>query len=327
MSTFKALVVGSGEPYAAAIRAVSEGELPDGDVLVEVSHSSLNYKDGLAITGAGKVIRSFPMAPGIDLAGTVKESGSPDYRPGDAVILTGWGTGETHWGGLSGMNRVRSEWLVPLPDGLSPQQAMGIGTAGFTAMLSVMALEAHGLGKDREVLVTGAVGGVGSVAVAVLAHLGYKVVASTGRPEEAAYLRSLGAAEILERNTLSAPAKPLESERFGGAVDTVGGATLAGVLPRLVRGGSVAACGNAGGPGLETTVFPFILRGVNLLGIDSNMCPKPRRVEAWARLARDLPLQLLDSVIQTVRLEDVPQLAQEILKGRVRGRVVVDLNA
>ncbi|MER3553786.1 MAG: oxidoreductase [Meiothermus sp.] len=327
MATFKALVVESGDPYTAKIRQASTDELPPGDVLVEVTHSSLNYKDGLAITGAGKVIRSFPMAPGIDLAGTVKDSSSPEYQPGDAVLLTGWGTGETHWGGLSQVARVKSEWLVPLPEGLSLQQAMGIGTAGFTAMLSVMALEEHGVGKEREVLVTGAVGGVGSVAVALLAKLGYTVVASTGRAEETGYLRSLGVGEILDRSVLTAPAKPLESERFGGAVDTVGGATLAGVLPRVTRGGSVAACGNAGGAKLETTVFPFILRGVNLLGIDSNFCPKPRRMEAWARLARDLPLELLDSMIQTVRLEDVPQLAQDILKGQVRGRVVVDLRA
>lgn len=325
MTTFKALVVESGDPYTVGIRPAEEDELPQGDVLVEVAYSSLNYKDGLAITGAGKVIRSFPLAPGIDLAGTVRESASPEYSPGDPVVLTGWGTGETHWGGLSQRARVRSEWLVPLPQGLSLRQAMAIGTAGFTAMLAVMALEDHGISKERETLVTGAVGGVGSLAVALLARLGYRVVASTGRGQESAYLRSLGAAEILERGVLSAPPKPLESERFGGAVDTVGGATLAGVLPRMARGGSVAACGNAGGAKLETTVFPFILRGVNLLGIDSNFCPRPRRLEAWRRLARDLPLDRLDGLTQTVPLEAVPQLAQEILKGQVRGRVVVDL--
>ncbi|MCL6527143.1 MAG: oxidoreductase [Thermaceae bacterium] len=327
MASFKALVVESGDPYQAGIRQVEEEELSQGEVLIDVAYSSLNYKDGLAITGAGKVIRSFPLAPGIDLAGTVRESASPQYSPGDPVLLTGWGTGETHWGGLSQRNRVRAEWLVPLPQGISLWQAMAIGTAGFTAMLSVMALEEHGLSREHETLVTGAAGGVGSLAVALLARLGYRVVASTGRAQEAEYLRSLGAGEILERAVLSAPAKPLESERFGGAVDTVGGAILAGVLPRMARGGSVAACGNAGGARFETTVFPFILRGVNLLGIDSNFCPQPRRALAWQRLARDLPLNLLDSMTQTVPLEAVPQLAQQILQGQVRGRVVVDLQA
>lgn len=327
MASFKALVVESGDPYQAGIRQVKEEELPQGEVLIDVAYSSLNYKDGLAITGAGKVIRSFPLAPGIDLAGTVRESASPQYSPGDPVLLTGWGTGETHWGGLSQRTRVRAEWLVPLPQGISLWQAMAIGTAGFTAMLSVMALEEHGLSREHETLVTGAAGGVGSLAVALLARLGYRVVASTGRAQEAEYLRSLGAGEILERAVLSAPAKPLESERFGGAVDTVGGAILAGVLPRMARGGSVAACGNAGGARFETTVFPFILRGVNLLGIDSNFCPQPRRALAWGRLARDLPLNLLDSMTQTVPLEAAPQLAQQILQGQVRGRVVVDLQA
>lgn len=325
MQTFKALVVESADPYTANIRQASVDELPQGEVLVRVAYSSLNYKDGLAITGAGKVIRSFPLVPGIDFAGTVVESASPEYKAGDRVVLTGWGVGERHWGGLAQLARVRADWLVPLPQGLSLQQAMGIGTAGLTAMLCVMALEEHHIAHDKEVLVTGAAGGVGSVAVAVLAKLGYKVVAATGRPQEEAYLRSLGAGEILDRSGLLAPAKPLESERFGGAVDTVGGAVLAGVLPRVAYGGSVAACGNAGGVKLETTVFPFILRGVSLLGIDSVMCPKPRRTQAWNRLARDLPLNLLEEAMQTVALEAVPALAQEILQGQVRGRVVVDL--
>ncbi|MBO1435908.1 MDR family oxidoreductase [Meiothermus sp. CFH 77666] len=325
MQTFKALVVESGDPYTAQIRQASVDELPPGDVLVRVAYSSLNYKDGLAITGAGKVIRSFPMVPGIDLAGTVVESASPDYQPGDAVVLTGWGVGERHWGGLAELARVRAEWLVPLPEGLTLQQAMGIGTAGFTAMLAVMALEAHHLDKSKEVLVTGAAGGVGSVATALLARLGYRVVAATGRPSEEGYLKSLGAGEILDRAVLSAPAKPLESERFGGAVDTVGGAVLAGVLPRMAYGGSVAACGNAGGVKLETTVFPFILRGVNLLGIDSVMCPKEKRLVAWQRLSQELPKPLLEAVMQVVTLEEVPELAQAILKGQVRGRVVVRL--
>lgn len=325
MQTFKALVVESGDPYTAQIRQATLDELPQGDVLVRVAYSSLNYKDGLAITGAGKVIRSFPMVPGIDLAGTVLESASPAYKPGDPVILTGWGVGERHWGGLAELARVRSEWLVPLPQGLSLQQAMGIGTAGFTAMLAVMALEAHAIDKSKEVLVTGAAGGVGSLAVALLARLGYRVVASTGRTSEEAYLRSLGAGEILDRAVLTAPSKPLESERFGGAVDTVGGAVLAGVLPRMAYGGSVAACGNAGGVKLETTVFPFILRGVNLLGIDSVMCPREKRLEAWQRLAHDLPRPLLEEAMQVVSLEEVPERAQAILQGQVRGRVVVKM--
>jgi len=325
MQTFKALVVESGDPYTAQIRQATLDELPQGDVLVRVAYSSLNYKDGLAITGAGKVIRSFPMVPGIDLAGTVLESASPAYKPGDSVILTGWGVGERHWGGLAELARVRSEWLVPLPQGLSFQQAMGIGTAGFTAMLAVMALEAHAMDKSKEVLVTGAAGGVGSLAVALLARLGYRVVASTGRTSEEAYLRSLGAGEILDRAALTAPSKPLESERFGGAVDTVGGAVLAGVLPRMAYGGSVAACGNAGGVKLETTVFPFILRGVNLLGIDSVMCPREKRLEAWQRLAHDLPRPLLEEAMQVVSLEEVPERAQAILQGQVRGRVVVKM--
>lgn len=326
MQTFKALVVESGDPYTAQIRQARLDELPPGEVLVRVAYSSLNYKDGLAITGAGKVIRNFPMVPGIDLAGTVLESASPEYKPGDPVILTGWGVGERHWGGLSELARVRAEWLVPLPEGLTLQQAMGIGTAGFTAMLAVMALEAHSIDPAREVLVTGAAGGVGSLAVALLAQRGYRVVASTGRLSEEAYLKSLGASEILDRAVLSAPGKPLESERFGGAVDTVGGAVLAGVLPRMAYGGSVAACGNAGGAKLETTVFPFILRGVNLLGIDSVMCPKEKRLLAWQRLARELPKPLLEATLQTVSLEEVPVLAQAILQGRVRGRVVVKLD-
>lgn len=326
MQTFKALVVESGDPYTAHIRQARLDELPQGEVLVRVAYSSLNYKDGLAITGAGKVIRSFPMVPGIDFAGTVMESASPDYRPGDPVILTGWGVGERHWGGLAELARVRAEWLVPLPEGLSLEQAMGIGTAGFTAMLAVMALEAHSIDPSKEVLVTGAAGGVGSLAVALLAHRGYRVVASTGRMQEEAYLKSLGASGLLDRAVLSAPSKPLESERFGGAVDTVGGAVLAGVLPRMAYGSSVAACGNAGGVKLETTVFPFILRGVSLLGIDSVMCPKERRLLAWQRLARELPKPLLEASMQTVSLEEVPALAQAILQGQVRGRVVVKFN-
>lgn len=325
MATFKALILeAEGQPQ---LREIDEAELPAGDVQVRVEYSSLNFKDGLAITNQAKVIRRYPMIPGIDFAGTVVESASPAYRPGDPVILTGWGVGETHWGGMAQMARVKAEWLVPLPPGMSPLQAMGIGTAGFTAMLAVMALEAHRLSREREVVVTGAAGGVGSVAVAILARLGYRVAASTGRPETHDYLRSLGAATILDRTEFTAPAKPLESERWAGGVDTVGGEILAKVLAQTAYGGSVAVCGNARSPKLETTVFPFILRGVNLLGVDSVMCPREKRLEAWERLARDLPREKLEEAIHVAPLAEVPRLAQEILQGRIRGRVVVDVNA
>lgn len=326
MKTFKALLIESGDPYTTAIRELSSEQLPAGEVLVRVAYSSLNYKDGLAITGQGKIIRNFPMVPGIDFAGTVLESASPDYKPGDAVILTGWGVGERYWGGLAQLARVKADWLVPLPKGLTLQQAMGIGTAGFTAMLCVLALESHGVDKNRETVVTGAAGGVGSVAVSVLAGLGYKVTASTGRPAEADYLKSLGASEILDRAVLSEKSRPLEAERFAGAIDTVGGSTLAGILARMAYGGSVAATGLAGGNDLNTTVFPFILRGVSLLGVDSVMCPKAKRLQAWERLATDLPKPMLETALQTVSLEEVPALAQEILAGKVRGRIVVDLS-
>lgn len=326
MPTFKALVVESGDPYITNLREVSDDQLPPGDVLIQVAYSSLNYKDGLAITGQGKIIRNFPMVPGIDFAGTVMQSASPEYKPGDSVILTGWGVGERHWGGLSQMARVKSEWLVRLPTGLNLEQAMGIGTAGFTAMLCVMALEKQGIDKNKEVVVTGAAGGVGSVAVSILSHLGYKVVASTGRASEGEYLKSLGATEILDRAVLAEKSRPMESERFGGAVDTVGASTVAGVIARMAYGGSIAATGLAGGGELNTTVFPFILRSVSLLGVDSVMCPKAKRLEAWQRLAHDLPKAALHSAMQTVGLSQVQALAPEILKGQVRGRVVVDVN-
>lgn len=325
MAKFKGLILeAEGQPQ---IREIDEAELPAGEVRVRVAYSSLNFKDGLAITNQAKVIRHYPMVPGIDLAGTVVESASPEYQPGDSVILTGWRVGEAHWGGMAQMAQAKAEWLVPLPQGMSPLQAMGIGTAGFTAMLSVMALEEHRISREHEVLVTGAAGGVGSVAVAILARLGYRVVASTGRPETHEYLRSLGAGTVLDRAELAAPAKPLESERWAGAVDTVGGEILAKVLAQTAYGGSVAACGNARSPKLETTVFPFILRGVNLLGIDSVMCPKGKRLQAWERLARDLPMEKLEQTIRIAPLAEVPRLAQEILRGQVRGRVVVDVNA
>lgn len=325
MNNFKALVVEAAEPGSARVREVSSDQLPEGDVLVRVAYSTLNYKDGLAVTGKGKVIRKFPMVPGIDFSGTVVESASPAYRPGDAVILTGWGVGETHWGGMAELARVKANWLVPLPSGLDLRRAMGLGTAGFTAMLCVMALQEHHIDKGKEVVVTGAAGGVGSVAVAVLAKLGYRVTASTGRPAEADYLRSLGASEILDRAVLSAPGRPLESERFGGAVDTVGGATLAGILSRMASGGSVASTGVAGGAELQTTVFPFILRGVNLLGVNSVTVPLERRKLAWERLAAEMPAELLEAAMQTIGLEGVPEYAERILAGQVRGRVVVEV--
>jgi acrylyl-CoA reductase (NADPH) len=294
-----------------------------------VAYSTLNYKDGLAVTGQGKVIRKFPMAPGIDFAGNVVESTSPAYKAGDAVVLTGWGVGESHWGGFAQMARVKAEWLVPLAQGLSLKQAMGIGTAGFTAMLCILALEEHGLtpADPREVVVTGAAGGVGSIAVAILAKLGYNVVAVTGRVETHDYLCQLGAKTILDRSVVAKPGKPLESERWAGAVDTVGGDTLAALLPGLVSNGSVAACGNAAGFGLNTTIFPFILRGVNLLGINSVMVPQARRLVAWERLANDLPKEALEVMMQVAPLAQIPELSQQILKGQVRGRVVVDVNA
>jgi len=330
---FKALVLDQEDNAVhASIKELSRDDLPDGDVTVAVAYSSLNYKDGLAVTGQGKIVRAYPMVPGIDLAGTVTESRSPDYKPGDEVVLTGWGVGERHWGGYAGLARVKGAWLTPLPSGLSLAQAMGIGTAGFTAMLAVMALEEHGLrpadSGQKPVIVTGAAGGVGSVAVALLAHLGYTVAASTGRAELRDYLTGLGATEIVGRDELAAPSnRPLESERWAGGVDTVGSSTLATLLRTTAYGGSVAACGLAGGSDLPATVIPFLLRAVNLLGIDSVLCPPERRRAAWERLARDLPTATLGRITQVAPLADVPRLAGEILKGQVRGRVVVDVRA
>ncbi len=328
METFKALVLEQEEGRVqATIKPVGVQDLPDGEVLVSVAYSSLNYKDGLAITGKGKIVRNYPMVPGVDFVGTVVESQSPDVQPGDEVILTGWGVGENHWGGYAQRARVPAGWLVPLPDGLSKQHAMAIGTAGFTAMQCVMALEEHGVAPDGgKVIVSGASGGVGSMAVAILSTLGYQVAASTGRSESHDYLTQLGASEIVGRDALSAESKrPLESQQWSGAVDTVGGATLAGVLRSLSYGGSVAACGLAGGSDLPTTVFPFILRGVNLLGIDSVQCPLSRRKVLWERLTNVMPASLLDTIMQVAPLEQMPALSEDILKGRVRGRVVVDV--
>lgn len=327
--TFRALVVEeSAAGRSVELRDLSKDSLPPGEVLVRVAYSTLNYKDGLAVTGKGKILRMNPMAPGIDFAGTVVESASPAYRPGDQVILTGWGVGERYWGGFSQLNRLKAEWLVPLPPALSLQRAMAIGTAGLTAMLCVIALERHGLApSNHEVVVTGAAGGVGSVAVALLAKAGYRVVASTGRPDEAAYLQSLGASDVIDRAAFSEPGKPLEKERWAGAVDTVGGATLGAIFRSMAYNGVVAACGNAGGIEFTTSVFPFILRGVRLIGVESVLVPLAERTVAWERLARDLDPALLDQMTQVIPLAEVPTYSETITKGRVRGRIVVDVNS
>ncbi|MHB8644248.1 MAG: acrylyl-CoA reductase (NADPH) [Thermomicrobiales bacterium] len=327
---FKALVLTETDgAVQSEITQLSTGDLPDGDVLVSVAYSTLNYKDGLAVTGKGRVVRRYPMVPGIDFAGTVEESRSPLWKPGDRVILTGWEVGEKYWGGFAQKARARAEWLVPLPAGMSLEQAMGFGTAGFTAMLCVIALEEHGLkAGEHPVLVTGAGGGVGSVAVAVLARLGYHVAASTGRAELRDYLTGLGAKEIVDRQTIAKPSgRPLESEHWAGAVDTVGGDTLAAILPTMRAGSSVAACGLAGGFAVNTTVMPFILRGVNLLGINSVFVPQARRRAAWERLARDVPADLLSKITRTIPLADVPAMSVEILKGNVRGRIIIDVQS
>jgi acrylyl-CoA reductase (NADPH) len=322
------LLTQQDDTVRAEIQTLQRDALPEGDVLVEVAYSSLNYKDALALTGRNKVVRSYPMIPGIDLAGTVAESSAAAYQPGDRVLLTGWGVGERHWGGFAQLARLKSEWLVSVPESLSLEEAMGLGTGGFTAMLCLMALEERGLAPgEREVLVTGAGGGVGGMAVALLGHLGYHVVGATRRPEIHEYLRELGARGIVDTNELTQPGGPLGSARWAAAIDTVGGATLAGVLRTLAYGGDVAACGNAGGLELHTTILPFILRGVSLLGIDSLPAPLERRKVAWDRLARELPREALHRMMRTEPLGKLPELAEEILRGQVRGRVVVDVNA
>lgn len=325
MSSFKAIVIAEkGAP--AALGTFDDASLMPGDVLVRVSHSSLNYKDGLAMTGRAPVVRRWPMIPGIDLAGTVLESTSPEWSAGDPVVLNGWGLGETHLGAYAERARVQAGWLVRLPDAFTPAQAMAIGTAGYTAMLAVMALERHGLRPDHgPALVTGAAGGVGSTSVALLSALGWHVIASTGRASEASYLRSLGAAEIVDRAELQAPGKPLGKERWAACVDSVGSTTLANALAGLRYGGAVAACGLAGGMDLPGTVAPFLLRGAALLGIDSVMCPRPHRIEAWQRLAVLLDPAKLAAITTTVTLDEVLALAPEILDGKVRGRTVVDI--
>ena len=329
---FKALVMtkdaDSGKA-SAAIEELNEDQLPDGEVTVAVDYSTVNYKDGLCLSPkGGGLVRNYPHVPGIDFAGTVEASSDDRYKPGDKVVLTGWRVGEAHWGGYAQKARVKADWLVPLPGGITARQAMAVGTAGFTAMLAVMALEDHGLKPGNgPVLVTGAAGGVGSVATAILAHLGYEVAAVTGRPETADYLKSLGATQIVPRADLNETVKrPLESETWAGCVDAVGGDMLARVLGQMKYGASVAAVGLAGGAALSATVIPFLLRGVNLLGIDSVMQPFENRQRAWQRIASDLPMDKLDAMVHPATLADLPKLGADILAGQVQGRVVVDVN-
>lgn len=328
MATFKAIRIDKAEKgTAAALTQFDEAELMEGDVTVAVEWSTVNYKDGLAVTGKSPVVRRFPMIAGIDFAGTVLDSAHADWKAGDKVVMTGWGLGETHLGAYAEKARVKGDWLVRLPDGMTARQAMAIGTAGFTAMLSVLALEKHGLTPQQgPVVVTGAAGGVGSVAVALLSKLGFHVIASTGRQAEAGYLRDLGAAEILDRNELSGPARPLAKERWAGGVDSVGSTTLANLLSMTKYGGAIAACGLAGGMDLPTSVAPFILRGVCLLGIDSVMCPLGPRKAAWGRLAKDVDHAKLAEMTTEIGLAEVFDIAPKILAGQVRGRTVVRIS-
>lgn len=321
----KAIVVDKGEGgYKAELKELADAELMDGDVTVRVLYSTLNYKDGLALTGKGPVVRRFPMVPGIDFAGRVEASSHAGYKPGDMVVLNGWGVGETHFGGYGEKARVKGDWLIPLPAALSPLDAMTIGTAGYTAMLSVLAIERHGLKPaDGAVVVTGAAGGVGSVAISLLSAAGWHVIASTGRPGEAQYLKDLGAKEIIDRAELGGPARPLNKERWAAGVDSVGSHTLANVLSMTKYGGAIAACGLAQGMDLPTSVAPFILRGVTLYGIDSVMCPKARRLEAWSRLATMLDKGRLQEMTTVIGLGEVIDAGAKILAGQIRGRVVV----
>ncbi|MFC7052753.1 MDR family oxidoreductase [Hansschlegelia quercus] len=327
MGTFRALRIDKADGgQSVSTVDFDEADLMDGDIVVRVSHSTVNYKDGLAITGKSPVVRRFPMIPGIDFAGKVVSSTNPDFSEGDQVVLNGWGVGEGHLGGYAELARVKGDWLVPLPEGLDAAESMAIGTAGYTAMLCVMALERHGVTPARgPVLVTGAAGGVGSVAVALLAKLGHEVVASTGRAEEADYLKGLGASSIIPREELAAPGKPLQKERFAGVVDSVGSVPLANALAQTMAGGAVAACGLAAGMDLPTSVAPFILRGVSLLGINSVTVPKPIRIEAWGRLAKDLDRDKLRSMTKTIGFDEIVPTAEAILEGKVRGRVVVEI--
>ena len=329
--TFKALVVEKSAEgvISATVQQIGEDRLPaGGDVTVVVAYSTLNYKDGLCVTGMGGLVRTFPHVPGIDFAGTVEASADPRYKPGDKVILTGWRVGEVWWGGYAQKARVKADWLVPLPHGLTARQAMAVGTAGFSSMLAILALEAHGLTPEKgEVLVTGAAGGVGSIAINLLKARGYDVAAVTGRPEAEAYLREIGAKRVIARADLAEVSKkPLEAETWAGCVDAVGGAMLARVLGQLRHGGSIAAVGLAGGTNLLASVIPFLLRGVNILGIDSVMQPYGKRVAAWARIASDIDKDTLEAMIVPATLADLPKLGRSILKGDVRGRVVVDVN-
>ncbi len=329
--TFKAFMIDKAEDGAVThkIEEIGEDRLPEGEVTVAIDYSTLNYKDAMCLLGQGGLVREFPHVPGIDFAGTVEVSGDDRYRPGDKVILTGWRVGEARWGGYAQRARVKGDWLVPLPNGLTTRQAMAVGTAGLTAMLAIMALEDHGLKPgDDPVLVTGAAGGVGSVATAILAKLGYKVAAVTGRPEAADYLTALGAAQIVPRAEINEVSKrPLEAETWAGCIDAVGGAMLARVLGQMKYRASVAAVGLAGGADLPASVIPFLLRGVNLLGIDSVMQPYENRLTAWRRIVSDLPMDRLEAIIQPAVLADLPDLAKAILKGQVKGRVVIDVNA
>ena len=325
-SGFRALVAReAGGQQQIALETLTEADLPAADVTVDVEYSSFNYKDGLALAGRNRILRRYPIVPGIDFAGTVATSENPRLRPGDRVVLTGFGVGEGWSGGFAERARVKGYWLVKLPEGLDTRQAMAIGTAGFTAMLAVMALERHGLAPGGEVVVSGAAGGVGSIAVRLLSRLGHRVAALTGRASERGFLESLGASEIIDRSAYQAPGKPLERERWQGAVDTVGGTILANILAATAYGGAVAACGLAGGADLPTSVFPFILRGIALLGIDSVQCPMAPREAAWQRLARDLTAADLAAVSEEIALEDLPARAEAILAGRVRGRTIVNV--
>jgi acrylyl-CoA reductase (NADPH) len=328
MTEFRALILTEVDgKIVPGFEARRVEELPPGEVLVRVRWSTLNYKDGMILNGLGRLVRSYPHIPGVDFSGTVEDSSSPDWQKGDEVILTGWRVGEARWGGYAQYARVPADWLVRVPQGMTAKRAMTIGTAGFTSMLAVMALERHGLAPGGgEVLVTGAGGGVGSVAVLILAQLGYHVVGSSGRAETHDFLKSLGAAEIIDRAVLATPGKPLQSERWAGVVDAVGGTTLASALSQMKYRGAVAACGLAGGVELNTTVIPFLLRGVNLLGIDSVMSPLPERQEAWRRLAAEVPADLLDSLAETIPFAALPEYGAKILKGQTRGRVVVEID-
>lgn len=325
---FKAILINKDDQgYRAQLSDVDESALPDGDVRVKVHYSTLNYKDGLAITGKGPIVRQFPMIPGIDLTGEVIESKSPEFKIGDLVILNGWGVGESHWGGLAQLARVKSEWLIPLPKAFTPKQSLAIGTAGYTAMLCIMALQRHGLkSSNGEILVTGAAGGVGSFAISLMHQLGFTVVASSGRPEETPYLKSLGATEVIDRASLSQPGKPLAKERWAGVIDSVGSHTLANACAATKANGAVAACGLAQGMDFPATVAPFILRGITLYGINSVTQPKQQRIEAWDQLASLCKPDQLMTIAKEISLGESIQCAENLIEGKVRGRVIVDVN-